>query len=267
MQEFSSISVSSYEAGSLADRLNERASDGWDVVAIVPTGSTVTAYLSRSAGSEDTADAATDTGSEPEDSMAGAAVAGAAAAAAVGAADTEPEPAEPEPVAAEPEPVAAEPEPAEQETPTISWPSDDAASAATEPATEPQHDGQSGDIAALAAAIGSESPETGDAAGSEWSASAAQDDGSPTLPDTAAGAAATGAVAAEPEPEPPAAEPPAAEPPAAEPPAAEPASGQVAPAGWYADPSGRFELRYWDGSQWTEHVSRSGQQYTDPPVA
>jgi hypothetical protein len=39
------------------------------------------------------------------------------------------------------------------------------------------------------------------------------------------------------------------------------------PAGWYADPAGRFELRYWDGSTWTEHVSRSGQQFTDPPVA
>ena len=39
------------------------------------------------------------------------------------------------------------------------------------------------------------------------------------------------------------------------------------PAGWYADPSGRYELRYWDGNQWTEHVSRAGQQYTDPPVA
>ncbi len=51
--------------------------------------------------------------------------------------------------------------------------------------------------------------------------------------------------------------------------AAEPASAPAAtvPAGWYADPSGRFELRYWDGSQWTEHVARGGQQYTDPPVA
>ena len=39
------------------------------------------------------------------------------------------------------------------------------------------------------------------------------------------------------------------------------------PSGWYADPSGRFELRYWDGDQWTEHVSRGGQQSTDPPVA
>ncbi len=39
------------------------------------------------------------------------------------------------------------------------------------------------------------------------------------------------------------------------------------PSGWYADPAGRFELRYWDGNAWTEHVSRAGQQFTDPPVA
>ncbi len=39
------------------------------------------------------------------------------------------------------------------------------------------------------------------------------------------------------------------------------------PAGWYADPSSRFELRYWNGTKWTEHVARSGQQFTDPPVA
>lgn len=39
------------------------------------------------------------------------------------------------------------------------------------------------------------------------------------------------------------------------------------PAAWYADPSGRFELRYWNGKEWTEHVARAGQQFTDPPVA
>ena len=44
------------------------------------------------------------------------------------------------------------------------------------------------------------------------------------------------------------------------------ASSAAAPAGWYADPSGRFELRYWNGDSWTEHVSRAGQQSTDPPV-
>lgn len=32
---------------------------------------------------------------------------------------------------------------------------------------------------------------------------------------------------------------------------------------WYPDPTGRFEQRYWDGSQWTEHVSSAGQQRTD----
>jgi hypothetical protein len=39
------------------------------------------------------------------------------------------------------------------------------------------------------------------------------------------------------------------------------------PANWYKDPSGRFELRYWSGSQWTEHVSTAGKQSTDPPRA
>ncbi len=38
-------------------------------------------------------------------------------------------------------------------------------------------------------------------------------------------------------------------------------------AGWYRDPSGRFELRYWDGRGWSEHVASWGQQYIDPPRA
>jgi hypothetical protein len=33
---------------------------------------------------------------------------------------------------------------------------------------------------------------------------------------------------------------------------------------WYPDPTGRYEQRYWDGSQWTEHVSSAGQQRSDP---
>lgn len=45
------------------------------------------------------------------------------------------------------------------------------------------------------------------------------------------------------------------------------AATPAVPAGWYADPAGRFDLRYWDGSAWTEHVSRAGQQYTDSPTA
>jgi hypothetical protein len=27
------------------------------------------------------------------------------------------------------------------------------------------------------------------------------------------------------------------------------------PAGWYPDPQGLMRLRYWDGSQWTEHTA------------
>jgi hypothetical protein len=38
----------------------------------------------------------------------------------------------------------------------------------------------------------------------------------------------------------------------------------AAPAGWHADPTGRYELRYWDGQRWTEHVSRGGVPATDP---
>ncbi len=41
---------------------------------------------------------------------------------------------------------------------------------------------------------------------------------------------------------------------------------QQTPASWYPDPLGRHELRYWDGSQWTEHVSSHGRQAVDPPT-
>jgi len=36
------------------------------------------------------------------------------------------------------------------------------------------------------------------------------------------------------------------------------------PANWYPDPTGRHELRYWDGSIWTDHVSNRGITGTDP---
>ncbi|MGQ0431687.1 MAG: phospholipid scramblase-related protein [Microthrixaceae bacterium] len=38
------------------------------------------------------------------------------------------------------------------------------------------------------------------------------------------------------------------------------------PPNWYPDPLGRHELRYWDGSQWTEHVSSHGRQSVDAPT-
>jgi uncharacterized RDD family membrane protein YckC len=38
------------------------------------------------------------------------------------------------------------------------------------------------------------------------------------------------------------------------------------PARWAADPLGRHQYRYWDGAQWTEHVSDNGLVGVDPPV-
>jgi hypothetical protein len=181
MQEFSAISVSSYEAGSLADRLTEQSHDGWSVVAIVPTGSTVTAYLCREAEGV----GGVVVGEEPATDAAAAEPAGDAA--------WEPT-TEVEPTLAPIVPAAAEP-----------------AAADVTPA----------------------------AAAETFTVTDTSTDTSSTAADTAA--TETAATAA--------------------------ASAGAAPAGWYADPSGRFELRYWDGGQWTEHVSRAGQQYTDPPVA
>lgn len=37
-------------------------------------------------------------------------------------------------------------------------------------------------------------------------------------------------------------------------------------AGWQPDPFGRHELRYWDGSSWTAHVSDAGVTGSDEPV-
>lgn len=36
-----------------------------------------------------------------------------------------------------------------------------------------------------------------------------------------------------------------------------------AAAGWHPDPSGRFELRFWDGHAWTQHISTAGRQGWD----
>lgn len=37
-----------------------------------------------------------------------------------------------------------------------------------------------------------------------------------------------------------------------------------ADAGWYADPSERFEQRYWDGAHWTDDVMTGGRRSTSP---
>lgn len=204
MQEFSSISVSSYEAGVLADQLTQQSSAGWSVVAIVPTGSTVTAYLSR-----------------PSSTGGG----------------------DPTPIAAAshhaPDPLSVD-EIVADEIAVAEVAVADATQATTEIA--PQE------------VVGGSTAAVGWAASGAGSSSEIAPEIAPSAPE-----AATEAVA----------EPAATTPSTATTPevSTEPASAGAAPAGWYADPSSRFELRYWDGSQWTEHVSRSGQQYTDPPVA
>ncbi|MFN8036723.1 MAG: DUF2510 domain-containing protein [Acidimicrobiia bacterium] len=38
----------------------------------------------------------------------------------------------------------------------------------------------------------------------------------------------------------------------------------VSPARWAADPSGRHQYRWWDGSRWTEHVADDGRPGVDP---
>ncbi len=42
-------------------------------------------------------------------------------------------------------------------------------------------------------------------------------------------------------------------------------SGTTAP-GWYPDPYGRHELRWYDGGQWTDAVTSHGRQASDPPT-
>jgi uncharacterized protein DUF2510 len=53
-------------------------------------------------------------------------------------------------------------------------------------------------------------------------------------------------------------------------PAAAPAAPAVAPApgtpGWAADPFGRHQWRYWDGTRWTDQVADGSTQSTDPPA-
>jgi len=42
------------------------------------------------------------------------------------------------------------------------------------------------------------------------------------------------------------------------------AASSMPAANWYPDPSGQYELRYWDGTRWTEHVSTGGVEAVDP---
>ena len=217
MQEFSSVTASSYDAESLAPLLNEKAADGWSVVSIVAAGTNIVAYLQRDAD--------------------GTAVD-------VPAADA---PADEAPVEA----------PAD-EAPVDEAPVDEVVATEVAEVAEPATDSPFVPAAAAAAAAAGvdDTPAPVDEPAG-WANAPAEQDTTPAEPAAEASIADLAAQVSEPEP--------AAAP---SPPRPQPAAAESAvPAGWYADPSGRFELRYWDGAAWTEHVSRAGQQFTDPPVA
>ena len=210
MQEFSSITASSYDAESLAPMLTAKSAEGWEIVSIVAAGTNIVAYLSRESAGSGSASGESDDVSVAASSVAAAAVAEMPADASTNdsaaVVDTPTLPGNDTPSV-----------PADSSIPTESaaTPSaaDDAAAAIAEPAgwaVAPDND-----VAELAAQVGAD--------------------------DIAADQAVEAAVEA--------------------------AAESSVPAGWYADPSGRYELRYWDGGAWTEHVSRAGQQFTDPPVA
>ncbi len=236
MQEFSSITASSYDAESLAPMLTAKSAEGWEVVSIVAAGTNIVAYLTRegadsvSAGNEaaDEAVAAsevTDAGSDPADAAAAGTEATDAYAAAV--VDTPSLPGNDTPYIPADSSISTEP----AATPAVD--ADDAANAAATAAATAADEpagwaaAPDNDIADLAAQVGADDQAL--AAASDAVEQAADD----------AVEAAAGSAAPE----------------------------SSVPAGWYADPSGRYELRYWDGNAWTEHVSRAGQQFTDPPVA
>ena len=208
MQEFESISASSYDPSALATKLTAKAAEGWSVVAIVPTGGDVTAFVSREKSGADESPKSTETS----------------------------------------EPVEAE---AEDDDSSLVLPAN--SESASEPDPEPNPDAMpeaASEPAGWAIAPESSTPSMPSSETESQPAIAIQPS-SPYLP------------SANPSHEPAA----AAMPVAATPATPDPAPAPAVPAGWYADPAGRFELRYWDGSTWTEHVSRSGQQFTDPPVA
>lgn len=162
MQEFASVSASSYDPAAMVARLNEKSADGWSVVSIVSTGGDITAFLSREAST--------------------------APASSVSTASTV--------VATATSSTAAVPATASVDEPA-GW--------AASPAVSVQSV-----VAAAEPAVASTT-------------------GQPTVAVQAAAQVAASTV----------------------------------PAQWAADPTGRYELRYWDGTRWTEHVSRAGQQYTD----
>src|SRR6266545_8277776 len=43
-------------------------------------------------------------------------------------------------------------------------------------------------------------------------------------------------------------------------------AGYATPSGWFPDPTGRHEARFWDGAAWTDHIADGGVTGVDPPT-
>jgi uncharacterized protein DUF2510 len=39
------------------------------------------------------------------------------------------------------------------------------------------------------------------------------------------------------------------------------------PGAWHADPTGRYDSRWWDGTRWTQHVATNGHKMSDPLIS
>ena len=143
MQEFSTVTASSYDAEALTPLLNDKAADGWSVVSIVAAGSSIVAYLQREADPAaadtpvvDTPAAETEApAADTPDHSAAPAVAAAAVVA------TQPDVVEAPAAVEEPAGWAAEP------NDSVDTPSDDTASADTGVATGDQAEASIAELA------------------------------------------------------------------------------------------------------------------------
>ena len=236
MQEFSSVTASSYDADALAPLLSAKSAEGWDVISIVSAGTNIVAYLSREATGEDTGEIEAPAYLEAVDA----------------------------PETAAPDRGRSRSDRARRSRDRGGGDRRGRHRGRSGRGDRRDRSGRAGDRGRRYRPIRPRSPQppfadtAADNAVDEPAGWAAVPEETPAAPVEETSVEDLAAQVTEPEPEPVVAEPAAQEPAPVE---------STVPAGWYADPSGRYELRYWDGSAWTEHVSRAGQQFTDPPVA
>lgn len=241
MREYSAITASTADASSLADQLTEQSRHGWELVEIVRADNQVVAYLSRESSSANSAG-----GSSSDPVSTGGSTGGAYATTSgtsQGTSDAQTS-------------ASSVPAGGYRATETTVAAVDNAGNAVVtdETVVTPTSDGwgagsaTSGAVAEGFAGQASDSAQQAShtaqhaAADASGQASNAADASGASVPNAPSDGSAqpSGSDAS--------------------------ASAGFAPAGWYADPAGRYDLRYWDGAQWTEHVARNGHQETDPPV-